>query len=278
MSRQEVKIFMEDSLSQIYDILSYYNVAYKSTKAYVYCYIQGVKVEWNIKCSVMRLGYGNSQKDLHQLEKYFSSILIKEELKVTKRWIDIFPPSVEGFDLLISSILESDFILESPVHIKIGNQKQSGVSFEGTNFSNAHERMTTIGPRFMSMVCKASGMKLENIDSEWVISDGGRIDGVELNDKGEVVSIYECQSGIQNGEFLDTEHLCKALLRYPFDKKVIKTLEKIVILAGGYSDECLNIISCQSEMFIRRECPIEVVLLKTEVLENKVQIVKHEFI
>jgi hypothetical protein len=147
----------------------------------------------------------------------------------------------------------------------------NGVSFEGSNFSNAHERATTIGNRFMKMVCKASGMS-DNYDSEWGTDDAGRIDAVEIDEEtGKPISIYECQSGIQNGLYLDDEHLNKAMLRYPSDPEIRSTLKKIVILAGGYTKEHLDTIKWQSKN-LKTTRNIEVILLKTVRIENKIEI------
>ena len=77
-------------------------------------------------------------------------------------------------------------------------------------------------------------------------------------------------NSIQNGDYLDDEHLSKSLLRYPFDSAILPTLKKIVILAGGYTLDHLNIIKCQSEMFANRENPIELILLQTTRNENKI--------
>lgn len=152
---------------------------------------------------------------------------------------------------------------------------EKGVSFEGSNFSNAHERATTIGNRFMKMVCKASGMS-DNYDSEWIVEDGGRIDAVEIDEvTEEIVSIYECQSGIQNGDYLDDTHLNKALLRYPADPAIAPTLKKIVILAGGYSKTALETIRWQAEN-LKTTRGIEVVLLKTTRTDDKIGVEKVE--
>ena len=273
MSRSEVKEWMRDNLVEACGVLSCFGLEHRmgGNGVYVFSHVEGVKVEWNMYSGVIRLGYGNTRGDLEVLGLSIKDGLKLGKVKVCSKWVDVYPPSLEDFKVVVDTILSSGLELESPVRVK-GEEK--GVVFEGTDFSNAHERMTTLGPRFMSLVCKAAGMELEKMDAEWVIESGGRIDGVELNDKGDVISIYECQSGIQKGNFLDDEHLYKALLRYPFDSEVIKNLKKIVILAGGYNDEHLKIIDAQAKMFEKREIPIEIVLLQTVRLMDRISVIR----
>ena len=180
--------------------------------------------------------------------------------------------TIEDFKSFITIIEDCDVVLDEDAafvqHRTKSFKTNNGILFEGSDFSNAHERSTSIGNRFMKMVCKASNMS-DNYDAEWPIENAGRIDAVEIVD-GKPVTIYECQSGIQNGDYLDDEHLSKSLLRYPFDSAILPTLKKIVILAGGYTLDHLNIIKCQSEMFANRENPIELILLKTTKINNKI--------
>lgn len=244
----------------------------------LYTYVNGIKIEWQIGDATMRLGYGNSTNDIQKLGDLCSTVFDHGSVVNTlKNWVDIKPPNIDDFKILVDSILESqDLDLEKSARGR-GTNGNSGILFEGSNFSNAHERMTTLGPRFMNLVCKATNMTLENMDGEWPIEDSGRIDGVEIDEDGNPISIYECQSGIQNGLFLDNEHLSKALLRYPFDSAIIPTLKKIVILAGGYTTEHLNIIKNQASMFNSRKNPIQLILLKTNRINDKIGVEHVEY-
>lgn len=115
-----------------------------------------------------------------------------------------------------------------------------GVLFEGTQFDGLKERGATMSPMFCSLVCKASGMVLENMQAEYY-TDAGEIDGVEFDDSGNVISIYECQSGIHHGEKLNEGHLGKALQNYLYDPKIFPTVKKVVILAGEYDESIMRV-------------------------------------
>lgn len=274
MSKGKTIAFMRGNIEAISEILKSRKLQFHLSKGEnnLYTYINGVKVEWQIGDATMRLGYSNSSEDIQKLGVYVLELFESETVRIKKNWIDIKPPTVDGFLSLVDWILDMDIELEKPAKSRGVTINQTGVIFENSNFSNAHERMTTIGPRFMNMVCEATNMKLAQMDAEWPIEDAGRIDGVELDIDNNPISIYECQSGIQYGNFLDDEHLFKSLLRYPFDSEIIPTLQKIVILAGGYTPEHLNIIKQQSIMFKNRKKPIEIILLKTIRNNNKIEV------
>lgn len=272
MTKQETTDFMRSKIDTITEILESRELESNLSKGEnnLYSYINGVKVEWQIGDATIRIGYSNSTEDIQRLGVYVSELFDSEVVNTLKNWVDIKPPTVDAFLSLVDWILDMEIEIEKPAKGRCSSQNQAGVVFEGSNFSNAHERMTTVGPRFMNLVCKATDMKLESMDAEWPIEDAGRIDGVEVDGNGMPISIYECQSGIQNGTFLDNEHLSKSLLRYPFDNAIISSLRKIVILAGGYTPEHLNIIKQQAMMFQTRTNPIEVILLKTNRVNDKI--------
>ena len=271
MTKQETKDFMRSSIDSIAEILESRGLESNLSKGEnnLYSYINGVKVEWQIGDATMRIGYSNSTEDIQAIGRYVSDLFDPEYVNTLKNWVDIKPPTVDAFLSLVDWILDMEIELEKPARGRGSSQNQSGVLFEGSNFSNAHERATTIGPRFMNMVCNATGMDLFKMDAEWGTDDAGRIDGVEMDETEKFpVSILECQSGIQNGSYLDDEHLNKSLLRYPSDPEIAPTLKKIVILAGGYSKEHLTTIKWQSELLKTRD--IEVILLKTIRVEDKI--------
>jgi len=271
MTKQETKDFMRSSIDNIVEILESRGLESNLSKGEnnLYTYINGVKVEWQIGDATMRLGYSNSTEDIQALGLYVSDLFDPEYVNTLKNWVDIKPPTTDAFLSLVDWILDMEIELEKPARGRGSSQNESGVLFEGSNFSNAHERATTIGPRFMNMVCNATGMDLFKMDAEWGTDDAGRIDGVEMDETESFpVSIYECQSGIQNGAYLDDEHLNKSLLRYPSDPEIAPTLQKIVILAGGYTKEHLKTIKWQADNLKFRN--IEVILLKTNRLNNKI--------
>ncbi len=147
----------------------------------------------------------------------------------------------------------------------------TGVSFAGTFFSDLKERGATMGGMFGKMVCEASGMELYNMKAEKYTSSG-EIDGVEYDADLNIISIYECQSGIHHGQYLDDNHLDKSLGRYLYDPEIIPTVRKIVILAGGYTDQHMNVLRERSKELARRDNPISIVLLKTVAADTKVGI------
>ena len=142
-----------------------------------------------------------------------------------------------------------------------------GVIFEGTQFDGLKERGATMSPMFCSMVCEASGMKLEKLQAEYY-TDAGEIDGVEFDDEGHIISIYECQSGIHKGEFIDELHLGKALQNYLYDPKVFPTCKKVVILAGGYDESVMRVFrERKKELSVHG---IEIIPLVTTRTDDKI--------
>ena len=100
---------------------------------------------------------------------------------------------------------------------------------------------------------------------------GGRIDGVEIDLEGNIVSIYECGSGIHKGDFLDWDHWNKVLCKYLYSEKVYtEYLKKVVMLAGGYCDEMLSMANNVSNLLEKSN--IEFILLKTNREENNITI------
>ena len=272
MKKKEIINIMTDNIEGVVKLIedNGYTPLVGKNNSLVCCYINGIKTEYQVSAGCLRVGYSNSFDDikaigLHVLD-YFDEEFVNNALK---NWVDIKLYSVEDYETLIECISSIDFELESPSGSRSSRSLNTGVVFENSNFSNAHERATTIGPRFMNMVCKASGMDLFKMDAEWGTDDAGRIDGVEMDETEKFpISIYECQSGIQNGAYLDDEHLNKSLLRYPSDPEIAPTLQKIVILAGGYTKEHLIRIKWQADNLKFRN--IEVILLKTNRLNNKI--------
>jgi len=234
----------------------------------------GFKCEYHMSEGFFVMGWesNHSAEDLETVREYVVDAFGSDHVYGRTKIIVRNHTSPSDFFKFLKAVEDSNIILDPDVSFTLKKRSRnttSGVVFENSNFSNAHERATTIGPRFMNMVCKASGMDLFKMDAEWGTDDAGRIDGVEMDETEKFpISIYECQSGIQNGAYLDDEHLNKSLLRYPSDPEIAPTLKKIVILAGGYTKEHLITIKWQSELLKVKN--IEVILLKTNRIEDKI--------
>ena len=144
-----------------------------------------------------------------------------------------------------------------------------GPLFEGTQFDGLKERGATMSPMFCKLICDASDMKLENMIAEYYI-DAGEIDGVEFDNKGNIISIYECQSGIHKGEELDELHLGKALQNYLYDPKVFPTVKKVVLLAGGYDTSVMRVFRERKRELASHG--IEIVPLITTRKDDKISV------
>lgn len=244
--------------------------------------INGIKTEVQINSRTLKprrlkIGYGNSIEDLEKLKELAELEFGDEFIRLDSKYglIEIKKTDISYFDQLIDMVDNIDFEVEKPA----GSSKalKVGVLFEGTVFKNTKERGASIGGKMSKMVCEASGMDRDEMLPEYY-TDSGEIDGVEIDPiTEEVISIYECQSGIHKGQYLDELHLNKALGKYLYDSKIIKTVRKVVILAGGYSDESLNIINERSKELLSRENPIEIVLLVTRRDSDKISIERINF-
>jgi hypothetical protein len=121
-------------------------------------------------------------------------------------------------------------------------------------------------------------MNLTETLAEWTLDNGRQVDGVELDSKTQKpITIYECQAGIHNGQFLDSLHRDKALGEYLYDPSILPTVRKVVILAGGYSEEDLRIVRERAQELGARKNPVEIVLLKTVRIENEIAVVTVRF-
>ena len=146
---------------------------------------------------------------------------------------------------------------------------KTGVNFAGTQFDRLKERGATISGMFGNLVCQASGMNLVMMQAEYYVN-AGEIDGVEFAENGDVISIYECQSGIHHGEELDDEHTAKVLGTYLYDPEIIPTVRKVVVLAGAYSEGDLRLLKERAYELARRERAIELVVLVTARDGNRI--------
>lgn len=250
------------------------------TKVFIYSLVWGVKFEYHEHKNLIVIGYGNSSSDRDRLYEGVQGVLSEYEFisyKLNGSYIrlDFTDFYLEEFETIIMSLVEyfssMANILEKPMG-SITKIEQIGPAFSGTIYENIKERGATMSPMFGSMVCSQSGMKLERMLCEYHIP-GGRIDGVELDDEDNIVSIYECGSGIHKGQFLDWDHWNKILCRYMFSNAVFSDkLKRIVVLAGGYSNEMLSMVGNINTVLGRSG--IEFILLKTERVENKISVVK----
>ena len=174
-------------------------------------------------------------------------------------------------DMLIEqAAVLRDYVTENDLGAgSVQAEPKCGVSFSGTQFDRLKERGATISGMFGNLVCQAANMNLIMMQAEYYVS-AGEIDGVEFDEAGNVVSIYECQSGIHHGEELDDEHTMKALGTYLYDPEIIPTVRKVVILAGAYSESDLLILRERAYELGRRERAIELVVLVTTRVENRI--------
>jgi hypothetical protein len=155
-------------------------------------------------------------------------------------------------------------------------EAKTGVNFSGSQFDRLKERGATMSGMFGNLVCQASGMNLTMTQAEYYV-EAGEIDGVEFDENGKVLSIYECQSGIHHGNELDEVHLNKALGSYLYDPEVIPTVRKVVILAGAYSGATLGILKERALELSRRDLPIELVALVTNRTDNRIGVERVTF-
>lgn len=257
-----------------------YEVFENNSFEYIYCF--GVKVEWWKDLNKIHLGYGNGEDDrkriCNDLSEYFLSNF-GLEIRENKTYIRIFigedkDLAVKVWNEILNYLELNGGSWSKPIKNNSSNNivENTGVTFEGTVFQNIKERGVTISPMFGKMVCNASGMNLEKILCEYYI-EGGRIDGVELSDSNDIISIYECGSGIHKGSFLDWDHWNKILCRYLYSNDIFsENLKRVVILAGGYQKEMLDIKENISTML--QKSGIDFILLKTERNGDEINVVK----
>ena len=251
-----------------------------------YMSINGIKTEYSSNRGAFRVGYNKKYNNdiidllFGELTEFYSD---NDDIEVIRTRAGTSPSDgTPGGVVDVAGVYEpEDFVLFCTEVDRITSEAEGitvrrssaerGVSFEGTFFFDLKERGATMGGMFGNMVCEASGMKLVNMKAEKYTSSG-EIDGVEYDDNLDIISIYECQSGIHHGSFLDDNHLDKSLGRYLYDPEIIPTVRKVVILAGGYTKQHLNILKERSYELANRKQPIEIVLLRTVATDTKVGI------
>lgn len=134
-----------------------------------------------------------------------------------------------------------------------------GVQFAGTPDEGRGERDWMSG----LTMAQQNGWKTSyptcgsNLRHEHIIGVG-RIDATEVDENGNIITVIECQSGIQHGAALDADHFEKSIARYPYAPEVRNSVKKVVVIAGGYTE-------AQVEAF--RHTPFTSILLKTTKTE-----------
>jgi hypothetical protein len=164
--------------------------------------------------------------------------------------------------------LATELIEWALLNVEITETAKTGVTFENTNFAGYGERdfMAAVIQIQKSGYASVISSVGSNLGFEYVVpSTNSRIDAVEFNEAGEVVTVIECQSGIQHGNYLDDEHFAKAISRYPQSAEIANTVKKIVIIAGGYSAEQLATFS---------QLPYDIVALATKVENGQIVLEK----
>jgi hypothetical protein len=242
----------------------------------------GLKAEYNYGSGKLAIKLIAKPKNDHEstieqmtdwvIENYGEDSLVDRRKKPGSNVINFLEDvTPDQFVEVVELLDQSEFDLEFPYSDGSKSEVLVGPTFVNTVFENIKERGATMSGKFGSLVCEASGMDLNETLAEFY-TNAGEIDGVELNENEEVISIYECQSGIHKGAYLDETHLNKSLGKYLYDPKILPTVKKVVILAGGYYEDHLNFIRERSKELARRDNPIEVVLLKTVKVDNKIKI------
>ena len=255
---------------------------------YIAAYVAGIKAEYNFGSNPLAIklianGKNDQDSTMEQLndwviENYGQDSIVEKRKRASSNVLNFLENcSPEEFIEVVDNLSDAEFELEFTFSDGSKSEVLVGPTFGGTIFENLKERGATMSGMFGSLVCKASGMKLENTLAEYYTA-AGEIDGVEVDPStGEVISIYECQAGIHNGAFLDEIHLNKSLGKYLYDPKVIKTVRKVVILAGGYYQDQLSMIKERSIELSRRDNPIKVVLLKTSKESGQIKVQAVDF-
>lgn len=237
-------------------------------------FVGGVKIEWNWQGSYIKLGIGSTENDRVVIYNYLVENKIDvEKSKSLLSWVKQNKCTVDDFKIICELFKDHKLELEKRHYHK--KAKEQGVNFKGTVFQSLKERGATIGGMMGKMVCEVAGINRDYLLPEFHTKNSGEIDGVEIcPDTQKPITIYECQSGIHYGNYLDEHHLNKGLHKYLYAEEIVNTVKKVVFLAGGYSNSVKNIIKERRKELLNRDNPIEVVLLKTTKKENKIGIVE----
>ncbi len=223
--------------------------------------VNGVKFEMELFNGTWRLivAHGDST----------NSELIRDQFpghagKATAAWYTFEDP--QGMAQLAAEIVE--FIAENELGRPMRQALSAGVSFVGSNFEGYGERdfmaaLVQIQSLGFAQVIPGVG---DNLKFEFQVpSVGGRIDAVETDEKGGVLTVIEAQSGIQHGDYLDDEHFAKSISRYPYAPEVKDSVQKVVVIAGGYTEQ-------QVEAY--KHVPFQVSLLKTAKEGDRITLVE----
>ena len=215
----------------------------------------GIKVEVKDRQKQVIAGYNLPVEVVTEL----SNLLPGFDVRMKGRILCQRYETLDEAEQLLEEVIEAFDLVDYEVEIK--TPKKTGVTFEGTNFENYGER------DFMAAVTQITkqGFKQylptgRNLVHEYVAAADSRIDAVELDDNGDVTTVIECQSGIQNGEYLDAVHFEKSISRYPH----LTGAKRVVIIAGGYTDAQLETFS---------QLPFEVITLTTTVVDGKIELI-----
>lgn len=277
----------QESKQSIIDYLNECDITYRDNKpnqkaGSVVFAVNGIEITYYTPRQLMRIKSLIDEDSLEELNSVLSDNFESVKPSYKNNWTDLIcKPTIENLELLISVIDNMEFnvseeFLESLLQEKM-NKRSGGAVFEGTIYERIKERGSTIGGKFGKMVCDASGMDLFQMFAEEYYSCG-EIDGVEKDPlTNKPISIFECQSGIHRGEFLDDGHLNKTLGKYLYDSEIIPTVKKIVILAGGYTKDHLSMLKERSSELKNRQTPIELILLKTEREEDQIRVVRLDY-
>jgi hypothetical protein len=169
-----------------------------------------------------------------------------------------------GEYLTVLALEVIEWVIDNGVVLQVAQQ---GVTFEGTTFEGYGER------DFMAAIIQVQKLGYDviipgvgnNLGFEYELaSTGSRVDAVEFNEAGEVITVIEAQSGLQHGNYLDDDHFAKAIGRYPYSPEIQGSVRRVIVIAGGYYQWQIESLKAQ---------PFDVILLRTERVDNKVTLV-----
>lgn len=201
---------------------------------------RGLVVQLEESNSMLRYGFSyrhnkdetKKQEFKNQVDALFQDHL--EELKFTSNTSGRCAYYAYDADELLVVVQKVHSLFVEQGYFEAEDTAAQGVSFKDTQFARLKERGATMSPMFVKLVCDASGMNLFQMQAEYQHLSGGQIDGVEFNEHGQVISLYECQSGIHDGDYLDDDHANKIISQYFLGDHHTNTVKKFVLLAGGY--------------------------------------------
>jgi len=230
---------------------------------YLYAYYRGVKVEIKYKYNKttppfrITFGYGTNAAIL---QSWFEQLGPERFIGPNQRRaqeerlmaLDIDTEDYETYISIWKEVIE--LIEESRPPEKVAT-KDRGLDFAGTNLANHSEREFMV---YLLTRQRLGHGLIPHLGKQNLIFEdklpGRRIDARgRLNGKNVAI---ECNSGIQNGSYLDADHERRGLVIYPRLLGGHDGVSLIVLIAGGFDEDAL---------FAAQNSSIPVVLLQTRL-------------